>query len=375
MSTSPFTSSTIARTDYSMAMDKDTLTMVVGDTIGERLKTISAAVAVKPDWSKKQCASVERPVSTSHKSPKPLHPAVSLEPPGELEAKVLEITKLPPESCVQSLHSRKRKTPAMHAKFKRLRSNAPSHNLTGQRTGLTVTAAASKADTSPSPCPPVSNVNEAVIADNIEAISNKDVSTLKNTDPLSYYTTSEKDFVDHAKEHPWGPENASKEDSTLKLREMDPLSYFCITEDNAVNNIQGSPSTRNTPTHNREATTTKDINLLGYFSTVEKNAFQEVNKGQSLPSPTEIPKTQELPESQSTSDLGLEGRNTFTIIRPYLNPRSQQQERPRQQSNNAFTPSPASNFISPPTVSPSTLAPTLRATTTLKITTPSPTTI
>ncbi|KAL8838435.1 MAG: hypothetical protein Q9176_005104 [Flavoplaca citrina] len=173
-------------------MDKDTLTMVVGYKIDERLKTISAAAAaaaVKPGWSKRQCASVERPVHTGPKFPKPLHPGVSLKEPGESEVKLLEMTKLPPDSCLQSFHSRKRKTPAMHAKSKRLQIDPPSHKLAGHGPGVKATALASKADTSPSPCPPVSNVKEAVIADNMEAISNEDVSTLKDIDPLGYFST------------------------------------------------------------------------------------------------------------------------------------------------------------------------------------------
>ncbi|KAL8880731.1 MAG: hypothetical protein Q9198_001922 [Flavoplaca austrocitrina] len=159
-----------------MAMDKDTLTMVVRDKIDERLKTISAAAAaaVKPGWSKRQCDSVERHVHTGPKFPKPLHPGVSFKEPGKSEVKLLETTKLLPDSCFQSFHSRKRKTPAMHAKSKRLQIDPLSHNLAGHDPGMKATALASKADTSPSPYPPVSNFNEAVIADNMEAISNED---------------------------------------------------------------------------------------------------------------------------------------------------------------------------------------------------------
>ncbi|KAL8886379.1 MAG: hypothetical protein Q9215_005907 [Flavoplaca cf. flavocitrina] len=191
MSTPSSTSNTISRTDYGMAMDKDTLTMVVRYKIDERLKTISAAAAaaVKPGWSKRQCDSVERHVHTGPKFPKPLHPGVSFKEPGKSEVKLLETTKLLPDLCFQSIHSRKRKTPAMHAKSKRLQIDPLSHNLAGHDPGMKATALASKADTSPSPYPPVSNFNEAVIADNMEAISNEDVSTLKGIDPLGYFST------------------------------------------------------------------------------------------------------------------------------------------------------------------------------------------
>ncbi|KAL9631919.1 MAG: hypothetical protein Q9204_004010 [Flavoplaca sp. TL-2023a] len=218
-----------------MAEDKNTLTIVVGKKI------------VKPEWSKRQCASVEWPVHTGPNFPKPLHPGVSLNEPGEYEAKLLEMTKLPPDSCFYSFHSRKLKTPATHAKSKRVQINPPSHNLAGQGPGLRATALASKADTSPSPRPPVSNVGQAVIADDMETISNENVSTIKDIDPLGYYTTSEKDFIDHAKEPPWGPENASKDEGTLTLREFDPLSYFCIIKDDAVNDIQGLTTLPSTP--------------------------------------------------------------------------------------------------------------------------------
>ncbi|KAL8877466.1 MAG: hypothetical protein Q9198_004524, partial [Flavoplaca austrocitrina] len=180
----------------------------------------------------------------------------------------------------------------MHAKSNRLQIDPPSQNLAGHDPGVKATALASKADTTP-----VSNVNEAVIADNIKAISNEDVTTLKDIDPL------------------------------------------------------------------------------GYFSTLEKNPVPEVNKVQALPTLTGTPEAQLFPKSQLTSDLELHGRNTFTIIRPDLNPPSQQPQRPRIQSNNAFTPPTASSFTSPPTVSPSTLSPTLKANTNLSTTAPSSTTI
>ncbi|KAL8892823.1 MAG: hypothetical protein Q9192_005552 [Flavoplaca navasiana] len=299
-----------------MAMEKDTLTMVVGNKVDDKKKT-SPATAIF-DQREMQRPSIKLPIVTGLQSPTKVHLEKSCKESCGKEARLLGMFKPPSEFGMESQIVRKRRVPATHGTPKRLRSNAPSHKLAGDEPGVAATASANITDTSPSLFLPVSSSNKTDIPDKSKVIEKREVDIIKDNDPLGYY---EKDFIDHAKEHLWGPENASRGESTLTLREMDPLSYFCITEDDAVNDIQGSPSTRNTPTHNREATTTKDINPLGYFSTVEKTAVQEVNKVQSLPA------LEDISEPHTTPDVETNRQETFLIVRPYLSPSPNTQQR------------------------------------------------
>lgn len=281
----------ISRADYSMAMDGDSLTIVVGAKVQEQIKTVTAA-ATNSYLSKKQQASVKQPVVVDPQSPKSVYPKKSREKLGDFEAKLLEISRVidicrklslflhrltiwqvPSDSGIKTQSAEKRKGREALGKSKRFRINAPLHDLTEHEPRPTATSTENNTITRPSPSLAVSKIQESNLADESKVINNGEDTTLKDTDPLGYYGVVEKDAANHTNGLPWDSANAIDDKTSLTLQDLDPLSYHSAIEDTHVHGAKVPASNTSTASENAASSKLKDVNPLGYFSATENNAI------------------------------------------------------------------------------------------------------
>ncbi|KAL8892051.1 MAG: hypothetical protein Q9192_005662, partial [Flavoplaca navasiana] len=307
------TSNMISRADYSMAMDGDSLTIVVGARVQEQIKTVAAAP--NSCLSKKQRASVKSPVVIDPQSRKPVDPKKSREKSGDFEAKMLKIYKIPSDSGLKSQSAEKRKGREAPGKSKRLRTNAPLHDLTEHEPKSTATTTENNTITGPSPSLAMSKIPESDLADESKVIDNGEATALKDIDPLGYYGLAEKDAANHTNGLPWDPADDFDDETSLTLQDLDPLSYYSTIEDTHNHESKVPASNTSTASENVASTTFKDVDPLSYFSATENNAIGN-GKESSLRT------IADSVESRVTSDMEVPSINT---IHPYITPPTHQQ--------------------------------------------------
>ncbi|KAL8881743.1 MAG: hypothetical protein Q9198_001116 [Flavoplaca austrocitrina] len=308
------TSKIISGADYSMAMDGDSLTIVVGAKVQQQINTDSAAT--NSYLSKKKRASAKSPVFINPQSPKPVYPQKSHEKSGDFEVKLREISKVPSDSSIIFQSAEKRKGRETPGKSKRLRVNAPLHDLTEHVLRPTTTTTAKNTITDPSPSLAMSKTQKSDLADENKIIDNGEDTRLKDTDPLGYYGVVEKDAANYTNGLPWDLANAIDGKTSLTLQDLDPLSYYSTIEDAHVHEATVPPSNASTASENVASTTLKDVDPLSYFSVIENNAIGNAKEASPLPT------IANSLESSVTSDMEVPSINT---IHPYLTPPTRHQ--------------------------------------------------
>ncbi|KAL9013224.1 MAG: hypothetical protein Q9180_009029, partial [Flavoplaca navasiana] len=223
---------------------------------------------------------------------------------------------IPSGSDGKSQSAEKRKGREAPGKSKRLRINAPLHDLTEHKPRPTATTTENNNITGPSPSLAMSKIQKPDLANESKVIDNGEATTLKDTDPLGYHGLAEKDATNHTIGLPWDSANAIKDETSLTLQDLDPLSYYSTIEDTHVHEAEAPASNTSTASGNVASTTLKDVDPLSYFSETENNAMGNGKEEPSLPT---IAKSMEPPV---TYDMEAPSIST---IHPHLTPPTHQQ--------------------------------------------------
>ncbi|KAL9631288.1 MAG: hypothetical protein Q9204_004300 [Flavoplaca sp. TL-2023a] len=297
------------RADYSMTMDGNSLTIVVGAKVQEQIKTVTAAP--NSYLSKKQRASVKPPVVIDPQSHNPVYPKKAREKSGDFEAKLLKINKIPSDSGVKTQSAGKRKGREAPGKSKRLRINAPLHDLTEYKPKSTATTTENSTIIGLSPSLAMSKIPESDLADESKVIDNGEATTLKDIDPLGYFGLVETDAANHTNGLPYAIDN----ETSLTLQDLDPLSYYSTIEDIHVHEAKAPATNTSTASETVAWTALKDFDPLSYFSATENKAIGNDKKEPSLPT------IANSIESSVISDMEMPSINT---IHPYIPPPTHQ---------------------------------------------------